>query len=90
MYLKFVSFLFFFIISFELHVLRAQFTQLGLISQWNMLEFDFPSIEHRQLAILQGKYIKGNSVPIDVDLDYSGKLQIITVKGFRVFKGGFK
>lgn len=51
----------------------AQFTQLGLISQWKEIDFTFPSIEYRQLALLQGKYIRGNSVPIDMDVDYSGK-----------------
>ncbi len=51
---------------------RAQFTYLGLIAQWNQMEFAFPSPELRQLAIYQRKYIPGNSVPIDVDVDYSG------------------
>lgn len=51
----------------------AQFTQLGVIAQWKEMEFAFPTAEHRHLAVMQGKYIRGNSVPIDMDLDYSGE-----------------
>lgn len=49
-------------------------TQLGLITQWNEMQFVFPTTDHRQLAIFQGKYIRGSSTPLDVDLDYSGML----------------
>uniref|UniRef100_A0A336LSP6 CSON003511 protein n=1 Tax=Culicoides sonorensis TaxID=179676 RepID=A0A336LSP6_CULSO len=49
----------------------APSTQLGLITQWNEMQFVFPTTDHRQLAVFQGKYVRGNSVPLDVDLDYS-------------------
>lgn len=48
-------------------------TQLGLITQWSEMQFVFPTTDHRQLAIFQGKYIRGSSTPLDVDLDYSGE-----------------
>ncbi|XP_063697949.1 protein yellow-like [Culicoides brevitarsis] len=46
-------------------------TQLGLITQWNEMQFVFPTTDHRQIAIYQGKYMKGASTPLDIDLDYS-------------------
>lgn len=52
---------------------RTQYTQLGLIAQWSEMEFAFPSADHRQVAIYQRKYVPGNAVPIDVDVDYSGR-----------------
>lgn len=53
-------------------------TQLGLITQWNEMKFVFPTTDHRQLAIFQGKYVRGSSTPLDVDLDYSGKVSSLS------------
>lgn len=60
-------------ISLSFRQCSSQLTQLGLIAQWDQLEFLFPSPEHRHAAIISKKYIAGNSIPIDIDLDYSGK-----------------
>lgn len=50
---------------------------LRLLSQWKELEFEFPTPELRQYAISNGQYVRGNSVPIDVDVDYSGIIYIL-------------
>lgn len=36
------------------------------------MEFKFPTSEAKQNALITGKYVVGNSVPIDVDVDYKG------------------
>lgn len=66
---------------------RAQFTQFGLIAQWGQMEFAFPTPEHRQLAIYQRKFIEGNAVPIDVDVDYSGEFKFLFFLHFHCILG---
>jgi hypothetical protein len=44
---------------------------LRMVSQWNQMEFAFPSEAERQSAIDNGNYVAGNSVLIDVDVDYT-------------------
>lgn len=48
------------------------YAQKSLLSiyEWKELEFGFPSAAEEQSAIIRGTYIRGNSVPIDVDVDY--------------------
>ena len=43
---------------------------LEVIHQWRDLEFKFATNFERQYAINNGLYVKGNGVPIDVDVDY--------------------
>jgi hypothetical protein len=45
---------------------------LRMVSQWNQMEFGFHSDAERQSAIDNGQYVIGNSIPIDMDVDYKG------------------
>lgn len=60
---------------------------MKIVSQWKMLDFNFPTAQHRQFALLQGSFIPGNAVPIDVDVDYKtngGKSRVfVTFPRFR-------
>ncbi|XP_037026149.1 major royal jelly protein 1-like [Bradysia coprophila] len=47
-----------------------QLVSLKQLAEWKELEFEFPSPNIRENAILNNGYIPGNSVPIDVDIDY--------------------
>lgn len=49
-----------------------QLVSLKQLAEWKELEFEFPSSNIRENAILNNGYIPGNSVPIDVDIDYRG------------------
>lgn len=49
-----------------------QLVSLKQLAEWKELEFEFPSPNIRENAILNNGYIPGNSVPIDVDIDYRG------------------
>lgn len=42
-----------------------------LVHQWAELDFVFPSSAARQAALDKQYYVRGNSVPIDVDVYYS-------------------
>lgn len=43
---------------------------LRLVAEWNELEFEFPTPQQKQAALISGQYVPGNSVPIDVAVDY--------------------
>lgn len=45
---------------------------LKVFGEWREMEFKFPTNEAKQNALITGKYVVGNSVPIDVDVDYKG------------------
>lgn len=45
---------------------------LKVLGEWREMEFKFPTNEAKQNALITGKYVVGNSVPIDVDVDYKG------------------
>lgn len=49
-----------------------QLQSLKILSEWKEMEFEFPSRDIRESAILNKNYIPGNSVPIDIDIDYRG------------------
>lgn len=55
-----------------------QLKPLKLLYQWKEMDFEFPSPEDRENAILNNVYIPGNAVPIDVDVDYRGNLAAIS------------
>uniref|UniRef100_A0A2M3ZAD6 Putative major royal jelly protein n=1 Tax=Anopheles braziliensis TaxID=58242 RepID=A0A2M3ZAD6_9DIPT len=53
---------------------QAQFaagTQLKKVVQWTALDFVFPSARDRSEAITSGRYIPGNCIPLDMDVDYA-------------------
>lgn len=57
-----------------LHQISAQqLKSLKILSEWKEIEFEFPTREVRENAILNNAYIIGNAVPIDVDIDYRGQ-----------------
>ena len=60
---------------------------MKIVSQWKMLDFNFPTAQHRQFALLQGSFVPGNAVPIDVDVHYNangGKSRVfVTFPRFR-------
>lgn len=45
---------------------------LKQVAVWMEMEYNFPSQADRDEAIASGKYISGNSLPIDVDVNYRG------------------
>lgn len=45
---------------------------LKILGEWREMEFKFPTNEAKQNALITGKYVVGNSLPIDVDVDYKG------------------
>lgn len=49
--------------------------KLKTVAEWKELEFQFPLPEDKNLALLSGKYVPGNAVPIDVQVDYKGGIQ---------------
>lgn len=49
-----------------------QLQSLKILSEWKEMEFEFPSHDVRESAILNKLYIPGNAVPIDLDIDYRG------------------
>lgn len=62
---------------------------MKIVSQWKMMDFIFPTAQHRQFALLHGSYIPGNAVPIDVDVHYNtngGKSRVFVT--FPRFKEG--
>lgn len=50
-------------------------SSLRLVSLWSELEYEFPSPAEQQNALIQGKYVSGNGVPIDVAVDYRSRGQ---------------
>ena len=46
--------------------------QPKIINEWRYLDFAFPTNQDRDLARQNGRYVVGNSVPLDVDVDYRG------------------
>lgn len=59
--------------------------RLRLVSLWSELEYEFPSPIEQQNALIQGKYVSGAGVPIDVEVDYRGRGQskiFVTVPRF--------
>ena len=55
------------------HASGQQGHSLKLLSEWKELEYEFPSQQAKQAALRTGEYVRGNGVPIDVDIDYSPK-----------------
>ncbi|XP_055698793.1 major royal jelly protein 1-like [Phlebotomus papatasi] len=58
---------------------------LKSVAEWRDLEFQFPTQADRQNALIQGKYVPGNGVPIDVDIAYrsmGGSLIFVTIPRF--------
>lgn len=47
---------------------------LKVVAEWGSLDYVFPQPHLRQLAIQNGKFIRNNGVPIDVDVDYQEDL----------------
>ncbi|CAD7090714.1 unnamed protein product [Hermetia illucens] len=45
---------------------------LRVVVEWKEMEFSFPTEADRSQAIKDGRYVRGNSVPIDVDVHYFG------------------
>lgn len=65
---------------------HGQGKDLRLVSTWGELEYDFPTPSERQNAVIQGKYVSGAGVPIDVEVDYRGRGQskiFVTVPRFQ-------
>uniref|UniRef100_A0A1B0CXD0 Putative major royal jelly protein n=1 Tax=Lutzomyia longipalpis TaxID=7200 RepID=A0A1B0CXD0_LUTLO len=63
----------------------GQVSNLKSVAEWRDLEYEFPSAQLRENAIVQGKYVVGNGVPIDVDVAYrqsGGSLIFVTVPRF--------
>lgn len=54
--------------------------KLKTVAEWKELEFQFPTPEDKNLALLSGKYVPGNAVPIDVQVDYKGDIKPAEVK----------
>lgn len=46
--------------------------QLKLVDDWKSVDFNFPSEQHRSVAIKTKQFVLGNAVPIDVDVHYTG------------------
>lgn len=58
---------------------------LRLVSVWKELEYEFPSPAEQQNAVIQGNYVSGAGIPIDVEVDYRGRGQskvFVTVPRF--------
>lgn len=51
---------------------NAQLKTLRTLGSWMDIEYEFPSISHKDAAIKAGQYIPLNGIPIDVDVDYKG------------------
>lgn len=49
---------------------QNELRNLRLVAEWKLPEFEFPTPAVRQEAITSGQYVRGNAVPIDVDVDY--------------------
>lgn len=47
-------------------------SQLKLVEDWKSIDFNFPSVQYRSVAIKTKQFIPGNAVPIDVDVHYKG------------------
>lgn len=60
------------IISLANKIPAQQLKSLKLLSEWKEMEFEFPSQETKDNALLNNVYIPGNAVPIDLDIDYRG------------------
>lgn len=56
-----------------------QLKSLKALAEWKEMEFEFPSNDIRESAILNNLYIPGNSVPIDVDVDYRRNYQFFII-----------
>lgn len=48
----------------------AQNGNLKTVAEWGSLDYVFPDGNSRQAAIRNGQFVRGNGVPIDVDVDY--------------------
>lgn len=57
-------------ISFASGQLLLNKPSLSLVNFWSNLEFGFPTQQARSQAVNEGKYVVGNSIPIDVDVYY--------------------
>lgn len=60
--------------------------KLRLVSLWSELEYEFPTQTEHQNALIQGKYVSGAGIPIDVEVDYRGRGQskvFVTVPRFQ-------
>lgn len=70
--MKYLTLLFVFALtlqqSYQQH--HSQLKNLRLVGEWKELEFAFPSAAVRSASIANGEYVRGASLPIDVDVDY--------------------
>uniref|UniRef100_A0A6B2EEC6 Putative major royal jelly protein n=1 Tax=Phlebotomus kandelakii TaxID=1109342 RepID=A0A6B2EEC6_9DIPT len=60
-------------------------SKLKSVAEWKDLEYEFPTASDRRNAIVQGHYVQGNGVPIDVDIAYrsnGASLIFVTVPRF--------
>lgn len=60
--------------------------KLRLVSVWSEIEYEFPTPTEQQNAVIQGRYVSGAGVPIDIGVDYRGRGQskiFITVPRFQ-------
>uniref|UniRef100_U5EV41 Putative yellow-related salivary protein n=1 Tax=Corethrella appendiculata TaxID=1370023 RepID=U5EV41_9DIPT len=56
------------------------------VAQWGEMEFSFPSEFAKSQSIANGNYVPGNSIPLDVDIDYkenTGSRILVTFPRFR-------
>lgn len=60
------------IVSFLLLRGSENIEKLKNIYSWKALEFAFPNEHVKELAIQEGRFIPGASIPIDVDFHHRG------------------
>lgn len=71
--MKYFSLVFVFLLK-VLFICCQQRLDLNVVREWKQLDFDFPNSQARDEAIRKGYFVQHNAVPIDVDVDYQGKI----------------
>lgn len=66
------------IVSLANQIPAQQLKSLKILSEWKEMEFEFPTRDIRENAILNNVFIPGNAVPIDIDVDYRGCSLLLT------------
>uniref|UniRef100_T1E2M1 Putative yellow salivary protein n=1 Tax=Psorophora albipes TaxID=869069 RepID=T1E2M1_9DIPT len=62
------------LVSIAVHEVTAQQTfgkQMKWVTQWNSLDYVFPTPQDREQAITSRRFIPDNCIPIDMDVDYN-------------------
>lgn len=67
----------FFLLLVKFSINNCQRLDLEGFREWKQLDFKFPNDDTRNEAIAKKLFVVKNTFPIDVDVDYQGKIRLL-------------